>query len=73
MAELADFDAFADQFAALLDNAGWKGIRVTADADSAVVEGRLGADRVRLQMAPGAYGVAEGWHISKTTRAPHEG
>lgn len=69
----ADFDAFADELAALLDNAGWKGISVTVDAEAAVVEGRVGAEWLRLEMAPGAYGVAEGWHISKTTRAPHEG
>lgn len=67
-----DLDAFADDLAALLDNAGWKGIRVTMDADSATVEGRVGAEWLRLEMAPGAYGVAEGWHVSMTTRTPHE-
>lgn len=69
----ADLDAFADELAALLDRAGWAGVQITADAGSAVVEGALDGDTVRLQMAPGAYGVAEGWHVSKTTRTPHEG
>lgn len=68
----ADLDAFADELAALLDRAGWKGIQITADADSAVLGGRLDGDTVRLQLAPGAYGVAEGWHVSKTTRTPHK-
>lgn len=69
----ADLDAFADELAALLDRAAWKGIQITADSASAVVEGRLGPDWLRLELAPGAYGVAEGWHVSKTTRAPREG
>lgn len=68
----ADFDAFADELAALLDRADWKGIDITVSADSAVIEGPLGGGRLRLQMAPGAYGVAEGWHVSNTTRTLHE-
>lgn len=70
---LKDYDVFADKLAALLDRAGWRGIDVAVSADSAVIEGPLDGGRLRLHMAPGAYGVAEGWHVSKTTRTPYEG